>query len=518
MKQIKYIFCTGALFISLFAVNRLSGQTNAVVNTPASLEVIKAKSLWINSSNGAGLVLDKISDFTELYAGYSFNSGDYKLNRTGKDENILGVSAEGGKNLENAFAWGKFSFKNISQNGTLYNTQTVDFDRVMPYVVADPNLSDWKNQEYKLEMAVSSKPLWDCLLVGIKGEYVNKVGAKQMDPRSEVYYYHIRLQPGAVYTWGNNSLGANVLYENLNQRSKTTNSDTQVNQDVYVLKGLGYSYDAVVGGLQSLGMFIYKGNKLGGAMQYQHNFPFMTLFAEGRYHFRVEDVISTPTKPKKQGSVRENNYAADLSLLFGKSDLARVDLSYLNQSTSGIEYVQVLDNSYNVQKWIVVFSSVRSTFDVQELNARFSFFKNAKRDYKWKAGAEIKYRNNDDLYIMPESVEKVENLFYGVNASYNLPISGRWSVLAGADIQLKSNLNGRYEYNGPEPETDLINACMIPDFEFMKSEYTKIGARVNVVAKLAKSAVSITGRIDYYKPSEGSNDRIDAQIGLGFTF
>ncbi len=519
MKQIKNIFWAGALLISLFAFQGATAQVKDKGNTVAAMELMNAKALWFNSENGAGLYLDNFMDFTKINLLYDVKNGTFKLNQSGEHETSLGVSTEGGQKLNNGYAWGKFSFNNDFQRGTLFNTQMLNPERGMPYYVADPNLSDWKKQDYKLQVILSSKPLWNYLHTGLKVEYVSKTGAKQIDPRSEVYYYHINIKPGVAAIFGNHTAGINVLYENLTQNSRTTNSDGQVNQNVFVLKGLGNNYTATVGGLQSLGEFVYKGNTLGGGIQYSYTHTGVKVFFEGKYKYKVEDVISSPTKPKKEGTVTNSELGGNLSILISEdNDFARVNMSYLDSKTNGIEYVQVLDNSYEVQRWVDIYSSIRSTYAAKQMAASIDFYKNALKEYTWKAGVNTKYTSNDDLYIMPESKMKIENMYVGADFCYNLPISKSLKMLIGADLTYKFNFNGSYIYNGADPTSVIITDFMTPDFAFMKTGYRKLGGNISVETKVGKTRMSLNANIAYYNPFSNLSSRVQSQLGLGFNF
>ncbi len=53
----------------------------------------------------------------------------------------------------------------------------------MPFIIADTNRSNWVNQDYNLEMQMTTPLLWNRVIIGITGRYQNAVGAKQLDPR-----------------------------------------------------------------------------------------------------------------------------------------------------------------------------------------------------------------------------------------------------------------------------------------------------------------------------------------------
>ena len=522
MKKTKYIVWAGVLVLTLFIAQVAAAQNRAEQSNPVSIELLKAKSLWFNTGNGAGMIFDNLKSFSSIEANYNMTSGDFKLKQDGQDESSLGVSSEGGQKIGKAYAWGNFSYNNITQRGTLFNTASLTPHRGVPYYPVDPVLSDWKKQEYNLEMKVASKPLWNKFILGLQANYTAQTGAKQMDPRSEVYFYNINVKPGVAAMFGEHKVGLNLEYENLvDETRRHTNSNNQLSQDVFVMKGLGNHYTSVIGGLQSLASFISSGNKVGGELQYAYGFSNVKFLFNGGYTYRVEDVISNVTKPKKEGTVKEGNLSANLAVIKEGDNLSRLEISYNSNRISGIEYVQVLDNSYEVQRWVDVYSSIRSTYAQDDIVAKYDFYRGASNEYKWKAGAFANYRLNDDIYLMPKSQRKVENLYLGVNAKVNVPLKLANRFIAGADFVYKNNLDGLYNYGGAAPTSIVITDFMTPDFEFMKQSYYKIGAQVSYFTNVSrdnKTGAFIKIALDYYKPTEGDGNRVQTTFGIGLTF
>ncbi len=522
MRKLKNIYWAGMVVLTLLlSQNSVAQNTKECQTNPASIELLKANSLWFNTNNSAGLVLDKMYNYNDLNFNYSFKNGDFKRMSDGDNERLIGVSTEGGLNLDGGYVWGQFSYNNEKQEGTLYNTTMLDPTRGMPYYVIDKNLSDWDKQDYNLKMKVSSKPIFGRFLIGLEASYNTKTGAKQVDPRSETNFYTINAKPGIVANFDKHVVGLNFEYERLSQESLTRNSNGQLSQNVWVMKGLGNAYSSVVGGQQSLGKFVYDGNEVGGAIQYSFVGESVRLLFDGKYSFMVEDVISEPTKPKKEGTVKENNYQANLQVVASGENLHRAELSYSDNKISGIEYVQFLDNSYEVHSWIVTYQSVRSTFSVKNALLKYDFFKGNDFEYHWRAGLSVNYKNSDDLYIMPESSMKIEDLIFGVNGKANLNLGKKGKLLAGLSFNYKSNLNGEYVYGGANPESDIITKFMTPDFQYLKRDYYKIGGEVSYFTNISKSkkvGIYVKAALDYYKPSEGNDHRMLTNLGVGFTF
>lgn len=522
MRKVKYMKGAWSIILALLLAQVATAQTKTEQNSPVSIEMLKAKSLWFNSGNGAGLILDNLRSFSFLEAGYTTTNGDFKLNQQGEKESVLGIVTEGGQKIGDAYAWGSFSYDNITTRDSRFNTAMLDPFRGVPFYPVDPNLSDWKKQEYNLKMKVASKPLWDRYIFGVQGLYNTQTGAKQIDPRSEIYYYSINVKPGVAAFFGNHQVGLNLEYENMIQETRGhTNSNSQVDQNVFVMKGLGNHYTSVIGGLQSLKSFVYNANKVGGEFQYSYDMSDVRFFLNGGYTYRVEDVISDVTKPKKEGTLKESAMYANFAAVAQDENLHRLDVSFRSDRVKGIEYVQVLDLTYEVQQWVDVYSSIRSTYDQDDIRLSYDFYRGAGHEYSWKAGLFANYRLNDDLYIMPRSRLRVKNLYMGANGKVNIAAGTNGKLVLGADFIYKNNIDDVFRYRGADPASIVITQFMTPDFEYLKQNYYKIGGAASyftTIGQTRKNGMFLKVAADYYKPTEGEGNRVQATFGVGFTF
>lgn len=520
MKQyIKGLLLTA---VALQLMTYTTAQEQRVLSSPLSIEMRKARATWFESNNGAGIGLDSLKSYGSLEAEYQMTDGEFKRVQQGEKERQLSVETEGGQQLGNAYAWGRFSYNNETVRNSRFNTAMLDPYRGVPYYPVDPNLSDWKEQHYNLQMRVSSKPLLDRYLLGIQGEYKAETGAKQVDPRSELFLYSINVKPGIAAIFGSHRVGLNLEYENMIQETRGhSNSDNQVNQDVFVMRGLGNHYTAVIGGLQSLGSFIYDANKVGSGLQYAWQKRDLHFFAEGGYSYRVEEAVRDITKPRKEGTLRQQALYANATLLHEDVNLNCVDLSLQSDRTDGIEFVQVLDNTYEVQQWIDLYSSIRSTYRRETVRLSYDFYRNAEKEYSWKAGFYALYTVRDDRYVMPESHMKIRDLYLGASAKVNLPSrrSSRWVL--GADVVRKENREGDYLYGGANPESIVITEFMHPDVAYLKQDYYKVGGSISYFAAVApqkSSGLFLKVSADYYKPTDGEGERVITRLGMGLTF
>ncbi|EJW92572.1 hypothetical protein EVA_19321, partial [gut metagenome] len=136
---------------------------------------------------------DDIQNYSNVILGYDLQDGNYCCPQEGQKEAIVGVSSEGFINLKNAYVWGAFNFaqKNLTNAG--YNASIADPFRGMPYYVADQHLSKWRNQYYDLKFRAATPLLGNHWALGLEGNYVATLAAKQRDPRVDTRFYTLGL-------------------------------------------------------------------------------------------------------------------------------------------------------------------------------------------------------------------------------------------------------------------------------------------------------------------------------------
>ena len=200
--------------------------------SPAAMEQLKTRRLWSHSQNAAGMPFDDIQNYSNVILGYDLQDGNYCRPQEGQKEAIVGVSSEGFINLKNAYVWGAFNFaqKNLTDAG--YNASIADPFRGMPYYVADQHLSKWRNQYYDLKFRAATPLLGNHWALGLEGNYVATLAAKQRDPRVDTRFYTLGLTPGITYKLNNShKFGASFKYSSIKEDSRMSNVNSYVDQD-----------------------------------------------------------------------------------------------------------------------------------------------------------------------------------------------------------------------------------------------------------------------------------------------
>lgn len=503
-----------------------SAQQASQVMQASNIELTQQKSLWFNTKNASGLISDPLDNYSEVSVSYKNESGTFARLQEG-DLSALSVNTNGAIKLGETMLWGNFTYDNITVKNSLYNTLLYDPFRDMPYTVADPNKSDWKKQSYLLNAKVAFPMLWDFLTIGCEVDYNSRTGAKQLDPRSTNYNYFINVRPGFSFHFSKNHiLGFNLEYENYYERTTPTNSDSQNYQQVYFLKGLGVYTNETIGGSNGLKTFYYKANKVGIAGQYAFNSngAFKMLLDAG-YTFKVEDVYQTPTKPQRMGSVKQNVVNATAQILVdGDKNTHKGVVKYANKNSDGIEYIQAIDNSQDINDWVTLDKYVRSNYKYTEFAFIYNYYRESDRGYSWNAGFEGKYSDDDDIYYLPESKMRVRNFVMDFFVKKNFSFGPKSTLLFGLDIAFNSNMEGMFSFPADKtPEQlDFIDKFYNTNLAIVSSNYTKFGALLNF-ATVVKNKTSIFFKVNlnYYKPGSSlssSDNRVGVLGSFGINF
>ncbi len=499
-------------------------QDNAAnVVRQSNIEMNLSRSLWFNSNNAAGISVAPLNKYSIVGLGYEMVSGDFKMTQDGEKENTVGFSTNGATNIGKTYLWGSFDYKNIVEKDSRFVTNLYDPHRDMPYYVGDTTLSKFKKQVYDLNVKVAFPQLANFLTTGCELQYTTRTGAKQLDPRSVTYYLTVSAKPSFLFEISeNHHLGLNVNYEYLYERSTFNRSDTEVDCPVFIMRGLGNYTSDMVSGSVGVGTFFYKGNKIGGGLQYGYNGngSFSALL-DAQYTYKVEDVFQTPTKAESMGSTIQNLWSGKLQLMNdGDSFLNKVTVSYLNRATDGIEYIQELDQSFEVSEWVTLAKYVRSGYSYKEAAVNYEIYRKKGNDYSWRAGFDGQYSDKFDEYYLPASTLKAENLFFNIYGKKNFSLCKKSALLAGLNVGYNANLEGEYNYSGSYADSRVVTEMYANDILYMSSDYVKFGAELCFSTLVgAKTSLFLKAKCQYYSPSDSAFDkRVYTDFTLGITF
>lgn len=403
-----------------------------------ALQTRLERSLWRDSDNASGLAVDSLPVYNTLDASLSHRNGNYRRLQEGRSETALNVGTEGSLVTGKTFLWGDFSYTNATVRKARYNTVLFDpFDERFLFGVADPVESDWKRQTYDMAFK-AARALREDLFAGIGVRYTDRIGAKQNDPRSETFKYSVEVCPGLSYKFGSHTFGISGYYSNVFERSVPTLSNSSEPQDVFILKGLGYYTEDIVGS-NGLSTLYYRSNGYGAGAQYFSGRTFAELAMR---HFS-SSATESATQPFKLGSTGRTEIRVSLARLTAKG---KIYLDYSISNTSATEYSSIFNKTNNL--WEVRSSFKGSSYTSQAAGAGYVAAVSRGGRPVWKYGLSALWDfENDHRTSLPEATldySAVTASAFAIKSLYK----GRGVFDLRADIQGRLHLGGEFTYSG----------------------------------------------------------------------
>lgn len=448
--------------------------------SPSSLEMDRTGALWFNSNNAAGMILTSIDPFEAVGVSYDIEDGNYRRYTDGNLKTLT-VDAEGSASLGEGKVWGKFSYNNITQKDTKYNTMFLNLDEDNPYFVADDILSWWKKQKYELEVKASTPFLWNLVSFGVGAEYFTESGAKQVDPRGYGNEYGLVVKPGAVFRLGAHSIGLALDYEHGNMRMTPINNAYMNSLPAYIMHGLGNGEANVVSMItMGVGQVFDKKNQYGGSLQYGWSGSAFKVLADLHGSMRVWDFSHTPNRPQLIGTTKRMELGGKVQMLHDGADYLHVIVADASmKNTDGIEYVQVFNKDYEVQQYETVGQNVKSKYAHNEAVLSYDIFRKGGDSFDWTAGASVEWYNRSDKYLIPASSFKCSHLYAEGHGRKQFSLK-KLSLTVGANAGYCLGMDGSYNYSGTGSATTVVTDYFPCELAYQEASWWSAGADLNL--------------------------------------
>lgn len=522
MKRITLIAllsCLGALCAQ--AVNNTVTESvpSYKVSNAVLMETNFRNAPWMESNNTAGLAFRPFEMYKDLNVSYENNSGEFRPQQEAANINNMNVNTSGSTYLGKFLMWGSFSFQNTIEKGCNMNALMYEVEDDMPYYPIDTTKnSRWQKQKYELQAKLASPVLWDRVAFGIDFNYINKVGAKQLDPRAETYKYSLNVKPSVTVRLGKSYIGISGIYQNGHERSIPSNENNWVDQRIYKHKGLGESILSKVGGNDGIKTYMFKNNEFGGALQYGYAGN-SELLADIAFLKNSTDVISNPKLPYKEGSANRTEIQGKVTYLFGNNKSNSLWVNGQYRSTSGTEYIQKITTESNTNQYYAVISEnemSKYTNILVSFGYDHQFGNSDPKGYDLIVGMKGDFLMKNEIYYMPESTFNATTFFADVFGGKQFKFDSS-SLLVKVNGGYGMGLGANYLFMGKNqtytPVDMYKNNCV-----YYNTAYAKGGASVAYTFNFAKIGVIASAMADYIKPMGVATSRLVAKASVGIVF
>ena len=400
--------------------------------------------LWASSNNAAGLAFAPYKEYNTLRAVYDWQNGDWRPMQTGTTVSDIQFDTHGAKQIGRIQLWGRFSYDNVNDRGSSFNTLLYNpFDERFMYTAADTVSGQWKKQCYDMQVK-AALPLGEHFSTGIDINYIDRIAASQIDPRAESYNYSVVVKPGIVWKAGSSLIGFNGLYSNTFERSTPSISNSQEIQKVFLLRGLGNWVGEQVGS-GGLSTMYFRCNTWGAALQYALQKDWQ-LHAELSYQNHSTRTTESATQPKPHGNTLQHRAELNIAALWGERFLHKLTLDASLARTSGTEITALWNTAGG--EWEIMSELNQCHLGSACADLLYDCYIKDEHAYKMHLRGGLGTELVRDSYASPYSEFRYSLLSATIAAEYKFHI-GKGTLLAGSTVKAFKNLgDSRYSYNG----------------------------------------------------------------------
>lgn len=499
--------------------------SKAQSKSPIVIDMEKERSLWLNSTNAAGIVHDETQTFSDITIKYNNQDGDFKRPQQGKTDKNIEVASEGLLKKNKILVYGHFDYRHQDVNNTSYNASIGDPFRGMPYYVIDEyHDSKWRNQYYTLQGKVAT-PITSWLTAGLGGTYKASLAAKQRDPSVDTRFYTLQITPGLIFSLsGHHRLGISFDYASVKEDSRMDNVYYYLYQNYWTSYGMGVSTKDYGSEGHTTN---YIGDRIGLALQYQYETEALRTLLETSYSKHVERAEQTFTAPQKMFLTNDRKTDIKATAIYrGKRIAHLLQMAFGYRDIDGIQYMSQHDNTLIQQGWIDLHHDIRSTYVTHTAMVHYGFIKSCDKnnsEYDWRVDAEMNYLAHNDEYILPQSVKNSKNIFFTLEGKKNFCVGRHLHkcLLASVNAGLRNAMEGCYHYGGTHEEYPSVRMEQA-DNDFLTSDAWNMGASLTYSQQIKeeeKTTVYIKAAFDYMKSQkEDFNKRSNVEVVLGVNF
>ena len=489
------------------------------INNAVLMETNFRNAPWMESNNTAGLAFRPFEMYKDLNVSYNNYSGKFRLQQEATNSNSINVNTSGSTYLGKFLVWGSFSFQNTIDQGCNLNALMYEVEDDMPYYPIDTTKnSRWQKQKYELQAKLASPVLWDRVAFGVDFNYVNKVGAKQLDPRAETYKYSLNVKPSVTVRLGESYIGLSGIYQNGHERSVPSNENNWIDQKIFRHKGLGESVIDKVGGNEGIKTYKFKNNIFGGALQYGYAGN-SELLADISFMKNKTEVIENPELPYIEGRTDRTEINAKITYLFGEDKSNNIWVHGQYRATEGTECIQkYTTESATNQYYKVISENIMSKYTniLVSFGYDHQFGSGDSRGYDWIVGVNGDFLMKNEIYFMPESTLNATTIFANVFGGKQFKFKTS-SLLVKLNGGYGMGLGAEYIFLGKNQTSTPVemykNNC-----EYLNTSYAKGGGSVSYTFNFSKIGCIASVMADYIKPLGVETDRLAVKASLGIVF
>lgn len=462
--------------------------------------------------NPASMLGYSDSSFSEFKVGYHNNNKNSYRQQLGDGDKGLTVEAKSFQKLKpNRYVWGTASYENL-KIGSLKWNETLDYDRVAPYITADSAGGKLNLERYHFAGGYLQKiNRWT--FAG-QVSYLAQLGYRARDPRVKSTTSDLRINAGLNYNiFREYEVGVFGEFSKYTQNTSITFQSQLGRPFTYQMTGFGYSNYLFNGGQYpntTFEEFSYK-----GGLQISNK--------QGK-DFYIQATIGRSKNIKSYVNSSSSNIFYDLSDLinenlevegakfFNVNEKHRIGLlaNFNSSVKTGSEY----GYSLNTASLSQIFK--RKSYRKEDYITTIKGFYQYNQDqFSITAMPFFGYEEIKERRLYPNSGQKFEYSYFGINVDYKQQIKEN-QVVSFQPYFSKRVVNKSINAITPTGNAS-VDEWVLQDYQFQASDITTVGASLRYDFTLQKlPAFFVSAQYQTQKIQEKNNNFVGASVGITF--
>lgn len=496
--------------LSVFALGIISVKAQdsirlyPIINNQFDIERNIKQSYYYNPANKSDYSSLSFTDF-----GVSYHKDDQKSYRQ-----QLGSGSEGldiavtsyKKQKSNRSIWGSASYQNLKLNSLKWN-ETLDYDRVAPYSIADSIGGTTKVERYQFSGGLAQN--FNRWTIGVEANYIAQLGSRSKDPRVNSTTSDLSINLGINYkVYRDYEVGAFGQFNKYTQNTSISFVNLLGQPLTYHMTGLGYS-NYFFSTKNPAAIYQEYAYKVGGQIFSKKSKDFYLQASLGQSN-NVKSI--KPGNTDFDASDLENkNYQVEAAKFFTiKNHRFGVLANYNAIIKTGSEYGYTNNTQFTEQIY------KRKTYKKEDYITNIKGF----YQYNWdKSNLAVipffTYQETTEQKRLPFTGQKYDAYTLGLETHYKQEIV-RNQVLSLSPYFSKKTVNKAINAISKDLRPSILD-WVLQDYYFLTSDVTTFGASLRYDVKLENlPAFYINAQYQSQKIQEKNNNF--AALSLGITF
>lgn len=450
--------------------------------------------------------------FSEFSVGYHNNNEKVYRQQLGNGNKGLTVEASSFQKLKpTRYVWGNASYQNL-RTGLLNWNESLDYDRVAPYITADSAGGKLNLERYQFAGGYLQK--MNRWTAAAQISYLAQMGYRTKDPRLKSTTSDLRIKAGLNYNiFRTYEIGIFGEFSKYTQNSSITFQSLLGRPYTYQMTGFGFSNYLFNGSSNpntTFEEFAYKG---GLQISNKQGRDFYLQATIGKSN-NVKSYVNSPSSNLfyDLSDLENKNLEVEGAKFFNISERNRIGFlaSFISSVKTGSEY----GYSLNTASLTRIFK--RKSYRKEDYTTIIKgFYQYNQNGLSITATPFFGYEEIKERRLYPNAGQKFVYSYFGINADYRQQIQNN-QILTFQPYFFKRTVNKSVNAISATGNA-AVNDWILQDYIFQASDITTFGVSARYDFKLSKlPAFFVSIQYQTQKIQKKNNNFTGASIGITF--